>query len=253
MNRQIFKQFLTNRVLKDPKQRRFFKSNDLYELFTLGEDSLQTGTETSAIFAGTGSDVRVKLKPRPSQTHANKPNRFDLLKEKETEREKLGEKEGKKKKEAKGSVKDEGDKDGEDSSSEDEKLTWMKELAKRLSQQMGASKKAKSDTAADSQQETDVQSSSDKGQSSSLETVTQDTAPEDRPKAHHSGHRKKSKSHKREKKSKKHKKKIKDASKLRVADWKDLCVWRLQFEVVPVHVALGVNIGVLLLSILSVI
>ncbi|XP_028915565.1 DNA excision repair protein ERCC-6 isoform X2 [Ornithorhynchus anatinus] len=56
-HRQIFKQFLTNRVLKDPKQRRFFKSNDLYELFTLSNPDGSQGTETSAIFAGTGSDV----------------------------------------------------------------------------------------------------------------------------------------------------------------------------------------------------
>ncbi|XP_029465477.1 DNA excision repair protein ERCC-6 [Rhinatrema bivittatum] len=57
-HRQIFKQFLTNRVLKDPKQRRFFKSNDLYELFTLSSPDGAEGTETSAIFAGTGSDVQ---------------------------------------------------------------------------------------------------------------------------------------------------------------------------------------------------
>ncbi|XP_042712051.2 DNA excision repair protein ERCC-6 isoform X1 [Chrysemys picta bellii] len=57
-HRQIFKQFLTNRVLKDPKQRRFFKSNDLYELFTLTSPDGSQGTETSAIFAGTGSDVQ---------------------------------------------------------------------------------------------------------------------------------------------------------------------------------------------------
>lgn len=50
--RQIFKQFLTNRVLKDPKQRRFFKSNDIYELFTLSDPDGAQGTETSAIFAG---------------------------------------------------------------------------------------------------------------------------------------------------------------------------------------------------------
>ncbi|XP_060096977.1 DNA excision repair protein ERCC-6 [Heteronotia binoei] len=56
-HRQIFKQFLTNRVLKDPKQRRFFKSNDLYELFTLTSPDGTQGTETSAIFAGTGSDI----------------------------------------------------------------------------------------------------------------------------------------------------------------------------------------------------
>ncbi|XP_026799080.2 DNA excision repair protein ERCC-6 [Pangasianodon hypophthalmus] len=58
-HRQIFKQFLTNRVLKDPKQRRFFKSNDIYELFTLSNPDGSQGTETSAIFAGTGSDVQI--------------------------------------------------------------------------------------------------------------------------------------------------------------------------------------------------
>ncbi|CAJ0926086.1 unnamed protein product [Ranitomeya imitator] len=42
---------LNKRVLKDPKQRRFFKSNDLYELFTLTSPDTNQGTETSAIFA----------------------------------------------------------------------------------------------------------------------------------------------------------------------------------------------------------
>uniref|UniRef100_A0A4W3GV80 DNA excision repair protein ERCC-6 n=1 Tax=Callorhinchus milii TaxID=7868 RepID=A0A4W3GV80_CALMI len=55
-HRQIFKQFLTNRVLKDPKQRRFFKSNDLCELFTLSSPDGSQGTETSAIFAGIQTD-----------------------------------------------------------------------------------------------------------------------------------------------------------------------------------------------------
>ncbi|NXM71785.1 ERCC6 protein, partial [Serilophus lunatus] len=68
-HRQIFKQFLTNRVLKDPKQNRFFKSNDLYELFTLNSPDVSQGTETSAIFAGTGSDVQV---PKPSDNSTSK-------------------------------------------------------------------------------------------------------------------------------------------------------------------------------------
>ncbi|XP_067377493.1 DNA excision repair protein ERCC-6 isoform X1 [Channa argus] len=69
-HRQIFKQFLTNRVLKDPKQRRFFKSNDIYELFTLSDPDGSQGTETSAIFAGTGSDVKAPKKPeRPRPSH----------------------------------------------------------------------------------------------------------------------------------------------------------------------------------------
>ncbi|XP_066549213.1 DNA excision repair protein ERCC-6 [Amia ocellicauda] len=66
-HRQIFKQFLTNRVLKDPKQRRFFKSNDIYELFTLSNPDGSQGTETSAIFAGTGSDVTVPKRPTKSK------------------------------------------------------------------------------------------------------------------------------------------------------------------------------------------
>lgn len=63
-HRQIFKQFLTNKVLKDPRQRRFFKSNDLFELFTLKETDVEGCTETAAIFAGTGSEV--KLDPNKS-------------------------------------------------------------------------------------------------------------------------------------------------------------------------------------------
>ncbi|KAL5108220.1 DNA excision repair protein ERCC-6 [Taenia crassiceps] len=35
--RQIFKQFLANRVLRNPRQQRFFKINNLYELFSLGD------------------------------------------------------------------------------------------------------------------------------------------------------------------------------------------------------------------------
>jgi len=50
-HRQIFKQLLTNKILKDPKQRRFFKMNDLHDLFTLGSDST-SGTETGNMFQG---------------------------------------------------------------------------------------------------------------------------------------------------------------------------------------------------------
>lgn len=68
-HRQIFKQFLTNRVLKDPKQRRFFKSNDLYELFTLTSPDTSQSTETSAIFAGTGSDVQTPKRHLKRKLH----------------------------------------------------------------------------------------------------------------------------------------------------------------------------------------
>jgi DNA excision repair protein ERCC-6 len=54
-HRQIFKQFLTNKILKDPRQRRFFKSNDLHDLFTLGND--EQSTETGDLF----KDVNVSV------------------------------------------------------------------------------------------------------------------------------------------------------------------------------------------------
>ena len=47
-HRQIFKQFLTNRVLKDPKQRRFFKVNDIHELFSYTGTSIKTDHQRKA-------------------------------------------------------------------------------------------------------------------------------------------------------------------------------------------------------------
>ncbi|XP_054156083.1 DNA excision repair protein ERCC-6-like [Oppia nitens] len=64
--RQIFKQYLTNKVLKDPKQRRFFKTNDLYELFTLGSES--SATESSSVFAGTDSEIKLSPKAKKQKT-----------------------------------------------------------------------------------------------------------------------------------------------------------------------------------------
>ncbi|KAL8750094.1 MAG: hypothetical protein Q9199_007288 [Rusavskia elegans] len=51
-HRQLFKQFLTNKILKDPKQRQTFQMQDLHDLFTLG-DANQGSTETSELFKGT--------------------------------------------------------------------------------------------------------------------------------------------------------------------------------------------------------
>ncbi|XXH04832.1 hypothetical protein Hte_011254 [Hypoxylon texense] len=50
-HRQIFKQFLSNKVLKDPKQRTTFQLQDLHDLFTLGS-SKDGETETSKLFEG---------------------------------------------------------------------------------------------------------------------------------------------------------------------------------------------------------
>jgi DNA excision repair protein ERCC-6 len=57
-HRQIYKQHLTNKVLSDPKQRRFFKNRDLRDLFQL--DEAQNGTiETADIFADVDAEVAV--------------------------------------------------------------------------------------------------------------------------------------------------------------------------------------------------
>ena len=55
-HRQIFKQFLTNKILSDPRQKRFFKTNDLYELFSYTSID-DKNTESSALFASTGSEI----------------------------------------------------------------------------------------------------------------------------------------------------------------------------------------------------
>lgn len=47
--RQLFKAFLTNKILKDPKQRRFFKLNDLRDLFTLSVEP-NSSPETVNLF-----------------------------------------------------------------------------------------------------------------------------------------------------------------------------------------------------------
>lgn len=66
-HRQIFKQFLTNKILKDPKQRQTFQLRDLHDLFTLGE-SKDGETETGSIFKGT----EVQLSGPKTIAQANK-------------------------------------------------------------------------------------------------------------------------------------------------------------------------------------
>ncbi|KAK6345289.1 hypothetical protein TWF718_007212 [Orbilia javanica] len=48
--RQLYKQFLTKKILEDPEQRRVFKMDDMKDLFTLG--SMEHGTETGSLFEG---------------------------------------------------------------------------------------------------------------------------------------------------------------------------------------------------------
>jgi SNF2 family DNA or RNA helicase len=54
-HRQIFKQFLTNKVLHDPSQRRFFKESDLRDLFTLQDEdgsNQNSSTQTAGRLTG---------------------------------------------------------------------------------------------------------------------------------------------------------------------------------------------------------
>ncbi|KAL7626773.1 DNA repair protein rhp26 [Parahypoxylon ruwenzoriense] len=55
-HRQIFKQFLSNKVLKDPKQRATFHLHDMHDLFTLGSPE-EKETETKRLF----EDAEVKF------------------------------------------------------------------------------------------------------------------------------------------------------------------------------------------------
>ncbi|CAD6501883.1 BgTH12-07916 [Blumeria graminis f. sp. triticale] len=66
-HRQIFKQFLTNKVLKDPKQRQTFQMKDLYDLFSLADNDGGT-TETGVMFEG--AEVQYQTTPtRPDHVH----------------------------------------------------------------------------------------------------------------------------------------------------------------------------------------
>ena len=63
-HRQIYKEFLTSKVLKDPKQRRFFKAKDLADLFTWEEDNANTkpgkedAIETAELFTEVEAEIR---------------------------------------------------------------------------------------------------------------------------------------------------------------------------------------------------
>lgn len=79
-HRQIFKQFLTNKILRDPKQRQTFQLSDLHDLFTLGNAD-DDGTETSNLFKGSEiqygteqPDTTVSTMPT-----SNEPNDSDAI------------------------------------------------------------------------------------------------------------------------------------------------------------------------------
>lgn len=58
-HRQIYKHFLTNKILQNPQQKRFFKARDMKDLFTLNDDSEDGSTETSNIFSQLSENVNI--------------------------------------------------------------------------------------------------------------------------------------------------------------------------------------------------
>ncbi|KAI8060927.1 SNF2 family N-terminal domain-containing protein [Gongronella butleri] len=74
-HRQIYKQFLTNKILKDPKQRRFFDASNLKSLFTLADEDAPT-TETGQLFQGTEVQQKGSGKKRK---RANDDDRIKAL------------------------------------------------------------------------------------------------------------------------------------------------------------------------------
>uniref|UniRef100_A0A3Q0KMF4 Excision repair helicase ercc-6-related n=1 Tax=Schistosoma mansoni TaxID=6183 RepID=A0A3Q0KMF4_SCHMA len=74
-HRQIFKQFLTNRILKNPRQQRFFKTNDLQELLTFEDESDIQIPETALYLKSEGMGHTL--------TNSLTENRFDILAKKQ--------------------------------------------------------------------------------------------------------------------------------------------------------------------------
>ncbi|KAK3163634.1 hypothetical protein QOZ80_1AG0006200 [Eleusine coracana subsp. coracana] len=68
-HRQIYKHFLTNKVLKNPQQKRFFKARDMKDLFTLQHDDGNGSTETSSIFSQLSEDVNIGVPNEAQQDH----------------------------------------------------------------------------------------------------------------------------------------------------------------------------------------
>lgn len=74
-HRQVFKLYLTNRVLKNAQQKRFFKTNDLHELFTLGDND--KNIETKALFDDDLQINEESIKKARSQNKSRKKSKRD--------------------------------------------------------------------------------------------------------------------------------------------------------------------------------
>ncbi|KAA3678291.1 DNA excision repair protein ERCC-6 [Paragonimus westermani] len=87
-HRQIFKQFLTNRILKNPRQQRFFKTNDINELLAFGDDTetnapTNSAPETARYIRSEGLDHTIHRASKQCAEESRYVNRFDLLMERQ--------------------------------------------------------------------------------------------------------------------------------------------------------------------------
>ncbi|KAJ6399470.1 hypothetical protein OIU77_020092 [Salix suchowensis] len=99
-HRQIYKHFLTNKILKNPQQRRFFRARDMKDLFMLTDDGEGGSTETSNIFGQLSEDVNVvgtkkeklnkRKKNRGIAQHADNENNSETRASSREEKEKAG-------------------------------------------------------------------------------------------------------------------------------------------------------------------
>ena len=79
-HRQVFKQFLTNKILRDPKQRQTFQMSDLHDLFTLGDANEET-TQTSRLFQGAEVRFSDGQKSQPSDDQRLPSSEYPLSSE----------------------------------------------------------------------------------------------------------------------------------------------------------------------------
>ncbi|VDN97710.1 unnamed protein product [Rodentolepis nana] len=73
---QIFKQFLTNRVLKNPRQQRFFKLNSVHDLFMLNDEAASRPSDANG---GVPTKHVSFFNAVGVPKHAVSDNRFDAL------------------------------------------------------------------------------------------------------------------------------------------------------------------------------
>ncbi|KAJ2966910.1 hypothetical protein NQ176_g9923 [Zarea fungicola] len=79
-HRQIFKQFMTNKVLKDPKQRSSYDLSDLYDLFTYNHGG-HAAAERSEVFKGAEVDFTNTEAPQTADPDEEQKelNQMDLV------------------------------------------------------------------------------------------------------------------------------------------------------------------------------